>query len=235
MNMPVNSLYYVLDLDRCIANTERLYGLLEAIVLDKTSITKEDMTQARVAVENSSGSFNTADYIQEHLRSVGQLKLWDAVAAEFIQRATQVDMFEPGAKELLHALRTKNIPHGILTYGGRTWQGMKIQVLHLNESPYMITETKEKGRIIAGWQLRDGTFALPPELHHGEVTQAQTVVLVDDKASSFIGLPKGAQGIHVLPGDGQDQLPSQQGSLPESVVQARGLEGVLGLINTRNV
>ena len=232
--MPASNMYYILDLDRCIANTERLYELLEAIVLDKTSITKEDMAQARAAIESSSGSFNTANYIQERLQAAGQQQLWDIIAAEFVQRGSQVDMFEPGAKELLQALRTENIPHGILTYGGSTWQQMKIQVLHLNESPHMITETKEKGYIIAGWQ-HDGMFRLPPELQYGQVTEAKTVVLVDDKASSFTGLPRGAKGIHVLPGDGRDILPSQQGSLPVDVVQVRGLAGVLDLINTRNV
>jgi hypothetical protein len=223
--------FFVLDFDRCIGNTSKLHTLLEAVVANETDITPEQMQQARSMVEQSGGSFDTAQYVRDMLHASGKPDDWARVADHFIAEGRQDDMLEPGAAELLDVLEESGAPYGIVTYGGELWQTAKLLASGLEHVPYLVTTIKQKGRLLADWQILGAEgFAVPPELSpHGHII-SRRLTLIDDKATSFTGLPRGADGIHVLPPAGEPLLISQRGSVPEQVRERHGLKQVIPLI-----
>jgi len=227
--------YYVIDFDRCLGSTGKLQTLLEQIVNEETSITHKELGQAHVEAITSGGSFDSVRFIEERLRASGDIEDWERIVKLFIHKAQQVDMCEPNARDLLDTLDQKDAPYGILTFGGLLWQTMKIEAARLEHVPYMITNTKEKSHVLTKWKQQDGTFRIPEELRIGGVAEANSLVLLDDKAISFKDMPEGVRGIQVLPYDGSELLLSQRGALPDHVVVVRGLAGAIELINSGNV
>lgn len=227
--MQIHNIYYVLDLDRCLANTGKLYNLLEQIVAERTSVMHEGSEQAQTMTERSGGSFDTVSFVRERLEEVGQSELWDVLENEFIHRAKMEDMLEPGAKTFIKILDDAHIPYGILTFGGETWQRMKLQATNLEKIPYLITHTKEKGRLLASWRQANGTFQLPEELVVNNIANASSLVLVDDKVISFVDLPQGVKGILVRP---EGNTSASETVVPEAVVQVRDLIVAKDLIKT---
>jgi beta-phosphoglucomutase-like phosphatase (HAD superfamily) len=227
--------YYALDLDRCLANTNKLQALLEKIVISETSLTRDAMHEAYLAMVKSGDSFDTITFLEEKLAASGDLEDLDRIIKMFIHDAQSVDMCEPNARELLRLLDEMNAPHGLVTFGGVRWQKAKIQVTHLEDIPSLVISTKEKSRLFATWRQPDGAYRLPHELSPGEDVDADSLVLIDDKAVSFKGITPGVSGIHVLPHNGSELLASQQGDLPERVIAVKGLAGVIELLKSGNV
>lgn len=228
--------YLALDLDRCIADTDHLQALLAETVLEDGDMNDmhHAMHQARVQTEESGGSFDTARWTIVQLTQRNMLEKWHDIKAGFIQRAHEKlqagddSLFMPGAEEFFRQLRDKNLPFGIITYGGEEWQRMKLAGLGLDQLPLIITDQKDKGKIIAEWERHDG-FHIPTELlpQPDTLLLAERVVLVDDKATSFQSLPDEARGFQVRSGV---MLPSQRGPLPHSVEPVDGLLGVIEAI-----
>ncbi len=137
----------------------------------------------------------------------------------------------------MQALDDAHIPYGILTFGGETWQRMKLQATGLDDIPYIITHVKEKGRLLAGWKQTDRTFQLPEELAVNRISRADSLVLLDDKVISFIGIPSGVTGILVQPEDGRGGQSSalQEQVLPNGVFRVQGLKVAKNLIKIKNV
>lgn len=102
----------------------------------------------------------------------------------------------PGAAELLRFLqqqaREQAIGYGILTYGQIDWQRAKLAAAGLLTVPTMITDRTDKGALIAAWCQGKG-YQMPAELG-GQM--AKQIILVDDKAYSFDGLPSEALGLY---------------------------------------
>lgn len=191
------------------------------------------MRRAREETETSGGSFDTAHHVFDELRRTGDTTSWDYLTDIFVHAARQQDMLEPGAREVLEMLDQNGASFGIMTYGGELWQRVKLEASGLKEVAYLITSSKAKGLMIAGWQQKNGQFALPLELTGKKMIIASHITLIDDKAASFEGLPLGADGIHILPPLGQEQLLSQQGARPASVQAVHGLLAALSLIMAR--
>ena len=193
--LPSKHTFYVLDLDRCLANTDKLFALFEYAVLQEEVLGKEVLDDLREAMERTRGSFDVLTHLREYLASSGQQEMLLLIKDTFLKASRDYDFFEPGARELLQFLSDSALPFGILTYGGKIWQQMKLQAMGLDTTPHIITDIQAKGKIIAGWRQPDGEFVIPEELGGGIF---ETVVLVDDKFVSFEGLPDEAFGIHVL-------------------------------------
>ena len=196
--------YVLIDFDRCLGNTDALQRLLEEVVAHHSFITPDDMQQARRMVEETGGSFDTASWVRERLVEAGKHGQWNDIAVEMVDQAQQRgrDTFlMPGASELLDQLEQAATPHGILTYGGETWQTIKLQAAGLAFVPQMIVSTKAKGRLIASWQTPGG-FLLPPELSSDDQPLiARHLIFIDDKAVSFEGAPvcENLELLHVTP------------------------------------
>lgn len=212
--------FYILDLDRHLVDTIKLNRLLEDTIAKTTTIPLSVMRKARDEVEASGGSFDTATYIQPILAEIDYPL--ERLMKDFIHSARRQDVFELGAPELLAMIRSAGLPFGIVTYGGDIWQEAKLQATRLDNVPYVITPHKAKGKLIQSWQQPNGTFILPRELSH-EVSHAmERIFLLDDKASSFDGLPPEAYGLHVLPSD-KPALAVQLGTVGPNVTVVSGL------------
>lgn len=168
------------------------------------------MLQAKSDLEAQGGSFDVMVY----LRSI---QLTDSnveqLCEEFISQVGPGDMFLPGATGLLDSLAEVGACSLILTYGGTLWQLTKMRACGLTGRPYLITSTKNKGELIRGWSTETGYEVAADE---GTRLHAAQVTLVDDKASSFAGLPVDCLG-YLIRRRGVPLLKSQLGDVPDNV------------------
>jgi len=205
---------WLLDFDRCLGGVKTPYDDAHR-VLDGLELGK-DVPEAQARVEAAGGSFDFIGYLAEHQ---------PAKAKVFLQKYAALTATKPseyyrndGATELLESLQRARVPYMILTYGGRDWQRAKLRAAGLAHEPQMIISGKEKGELIAEW-YNDARqcFVVPME---GGPEMFTRIVLVDDKAVSFAGLPAQASGYWLCAGP---QLPSQKGSVPVGVQQIDSL------------
>lgn len=222
------SAFWAIDFDRCIGNVDQLYGLLEAVVNEVTPLDVARLEAARQEMEASGGSFNMLGYLR-HVTKIDQAT-YGRVAQSFLERARGMrhQLLEPGAEELFQYLETRAIPYAIISYGNPDWQRLKIRAAGCGEVPTHITSYPEKGILITDWHDELGGHFVVPASIVGSRTDllVDEVVLVDDKARAFHGLPADARGywVHSLSGE---LLPSQQGSVPEQVTTVRGLPSLI--------
>ena len=222
-------LFYVLDMDRCLVNTEKLQALLQRVIERELGIQPDEMNLARREYERAGGSFDTAGYVMGVLdgRGMDGPSVWHDITRMFVQEAQAQDMLEPYAAELLRRLRAEGAKYGIVTYGSDTWQLTKLEAAGLTAIPHLVTHDVAKARLIASWQHTKG-FLIPTILA-GEQLLARRLVFIDDKPISFIGLPPSVQGIcAVSPGASwPDELMAQ---LPSNVSVTYGLHGAIELL-----
>lgn len=206
--------FYALDFDRCIGNIEAVTQLLD-LAVKAAGIDMAAMERSRTAIESSGGSFDVADWIRQ--------RCTEAEYTAFIRNYLELPfdetaLLEPGAGAFVARLGVSNLPFGIITYGGEVWQRTKLQRAGFGDVPTLITSSKEKGREIAWWQRpnRPG-FWVPAELSgSGKPIIAEEIVLIDDKAAAFVGLPERARGYMIQHGAGLQ--PSQRGEVPPRVL-----------------
>lgn len=222
MSKPIADTFYILDFDRCIGNTDKLFDAFERTVVDHTGLTAWSLRNVRHEVEAVGDSFDTATYVRAQLHLANEEQKWRALERDFVSSSEKETMLTPGAQELLDWLNSNNLPYGILTYGEKIWQKLKIQAAGLKEVPQLITTNKHKGSVIQEWQRTDGVFKLPDELGGGLY---RSLVLIDDKAVSFDNFPPlPSTGYWVLPRG--HVLPSQAGEVPGNVTRLASLKSV---------
>lgn len=230
------SAFWVIDFDRCIGNVDQLYSLFEAVVTEVMPLDVAQLEAARQKMEAIGGSFNVLGYLRD-VAKINQAA-HDRVTQSFLERARSMrhQLLEPGAEELFQYLKTQAIPYAIISYGNPGWQRLKIRAAGCGEVPTHITSYPEKGMLITDWHDKlGGHFAVPANIA-GSTTDllVDEVVLVDDKARAFHGLPAYARGywVHSLSGE---LLPSQQGSVPKRVTTVRGLPSLIQTEQLRNM
>lgn len=224
--------FFILDLDRCLVDTDKLHQLFESIVERETSLTAAEIASARRETEQAGETFDTMEYIHQLIARVPLGPSWHQLIRIFVREAAPQNMLEPYAKELLTLLGQKQIPHGIITYGAEAWQLAKLEATGLIVLPHLVTAIKEKGILLAGWE-HDGVFIIPAGLTTGEGRViARSITFLDDKPVSFGSIPPGVQGIHVLPVD-KTPLPSQKGPLPAGVIEVMGLQAAAEAVFTQ--
>lgn len=226
----LGSTFYVLDFDRCLGNTAKLYAQLERSIEALTPITLDQLRHVRNEVEASGGSFDAATYVQQVLGQARSSVTWESICETMIAASHVQDMLEPGAGELLQLLNEHDQRYGILTYGSEAWQRTKLRAAGLSEIPAIITNHTKKSEEIAEWKQSDGAFLIPATLTlDNQPFLVDAIVLIDDKAVSFKGLPNGVSGYHVVWQD-RESLPSQAGELPEGVAQVNGMYELIDLL-----
>lgn len=222
-----SNVFWAIDFDRCIGNVDQLYGLLEAVVTEVTSLNVAQLELTRREVELSGGSFNVLSYLRD-VTKIDQA-LYEQVVQTFLERAHVIRqrLLEPGAEELFAYLDKCEIPYAIVSYGNPVWQRLKIQAAGYGALPTYITSYPEKGKLIAEWYSQlDNQFTVPQEVTGQGALVVDEVVLVDDKAKAFDGLPLAARGYWVKSLSGV-LLKSQQGNVPERVISVRGLGAII--------
>ena len=217
--------FYAIDFDRCLSDTQKLDDIFYEVVAEFDELNKEELIASRKAIEDQGGSFDQVAPLQQQLTSERVVAFFKA----FIDKAQQHDILSDGARELMEKLSALGAPFGIVSYGEIEWQSIKIEASGVTAVPALIIDHKRKGEVIATWQQPDGSFLIPDVLtRDGDELQVETVVLMDDKADAFIGLPETARGYWVQ-SITQPLLPSQQGTVPSNVRVAHGLSEVVTL------
>ncbi|HSW77908.1 MAG TPA: hypothetical protein VLG36_03860 [Candidatus Chromulinivoraceae bacterium] len=219
--------FFVLDFDRCLGNTVLFQQILEG-VLAETGVSASTFATARNRIEAEGKTFDTIRHTHQLLEQAGSSSSWTEVKKEFLYRAKRQDALLPYARELLQILDERSLAYGIVTYGvEEAWQLIKLEAAKLLYVPHLVTHIEEKGELLTGWKKDDGSFLIPPVLTQNfEALHVQEVFLLDDKAKSFWGTPEGVHGIHVV-APGGNPLPSQQGDVPQNVVDVIGLNGAI--------
>ncbi len=158
---------------------------------------------------------------------VGELET-HAIETQYIARARSENLLFDGVHEVMDYIETSGTRFGILTYGSVSGQTMKIHAAQLQHVPFMVTDHKKKGELIAGW-WREDHFIIPESLGGGE---ADEIVLVDDRLFSFEGLPDHARGYWVQTGPARyDPV----GDVPANVESADTLFEVIAAEKSRTL
>lgn len=223
----MNNIFYILDFDRCIADTNALFDEFEREVVAHTGLTAWSLRNVRHEVEAVGDSFDTATYVRAQLELGNLQGEWNQIVDGFIEVCKGKDMLNPGARELMAWLEEREIPYGTLTYGEEMWQRLKLQAAGLSDMLCLITDDKRKGDIVQSWKNSEGKFELPRELGGGIYDK---LVLVDDKAVSFDDFPSlPSHGYWVL--STRHELPSQSGEVPGNVKRVESLNDLLEILN----
>lgn len=222
--------FYILDLDRCLVDTDKLQDLLEEIIEQQTPVTSQQIYEARQATEQAGGTFDTYKYVHQAFRDMSITTTWYDLQQLFIEEAKRHDVLMPYARELFAVLNEKHALYGFVTYGVEAWQLAKLEASGLVDVPCEVTGIKEKSVLLSGWKHGGDYFTIPPALSPGaDTVVARSLVFLDDKAISFKGLPDGVRGIRVRPA-GKPLLVSQAGPLPPEVTEVEGLQGAIRLL-----
>ena len=225
-----NDVFFVIDFDRTLGDTDKFHEVLEIVIEQETGIQANALRSARLNAEAAGSSFDTVDYLRSFLARSGSEKTWQHIQQIFIARAKTQDMREPHASDLLRILDQKQIPYGIITFGGEAWQLAKIEGAHMLQVPHIVTHIQEKGKILTGWKTTAGDFIVPPALTRDfQPLKVRTIVFLDDKSVSFYQIPPGVRGIRVRPPEGL-KLPAQIQPLPAGVEEVDGVQGAIRLL-----
>jgi FMN phosphatase YigB (HAD superfamily) len=217
--------FYIVDFDRTLADSDKLLEVFIEISQQYVNFPTEQIEAADRDVKARGDSFDTAGYVRDRLSEDNKLDEWARLEKQFIHESRSFNMMLPHATDLLDWLKQSGSHYGILTYGNPLWQRLKLTATGFKHTNHIILEHKEKGRLVSSWQQPDGTFQLPKEF--GGIV-AGRIVMIDDKAASFIEFPDStaAKGYWVL--DFAHALPSQLGEVPENVERIGSLEVLLG-------
>ncbi|MDB5167489.1 MAG: hypothetical protein JWN26_634 [Candidatus Saccharibacteria bacterium] len=214
--------FFAIDFDRCLSDTDKLDKIFYELAGDEyPQLDAVELLRARNEIENTGRTFDQIGALQKVFNESELADFLDV----FISRAIREDVLSLGARDFIKALESHNLPYGLVTFGGIRWQQVKIKASGVDSIPTLITDHTGKGEIIAKWQQTDGTFLIPSDLTAKEL-YVKTVVLLDDKAIAFKGLPQASRGYWVQ-STTKPLLPSQTGAIPDNVRIARGLDQVL--------
>lgn len=224
--METEAACWVLDFDRCLGG-QALYDDAYEALRTLPADTRERIAAIQQKTEAEGGSFDLVSYLEEHEPETTDTFL------EAYRRITKVAgpqrYRNDGATELLATLAHRGTPFMILTYGGKKWQEAKLAAAGLDSIPYLVTDRKDKGTIIAGWYDETAAiFAVPSS--DGTARRFRQIVLVDDKATAFIGLPEEAKGYWFRP-DNSPLRKSQDGEIPDNVTAISTLQELVGRIS----
>ncbi|HUD05348.1 MAG TPA: hypothetical protein VMR18_00290 [Candidatus Saccharimonadales bacterium] len=204
---------FAADLDRFLIDTDKAMDRLGAVYIAE-GLDDDGLQAARHLVEGSGDSFD----VWKHISSFGSADLLGAIEARFIEHCRDDPITYEDTEPFLDYLdEDASMVQLILTMGDLGWQAAKLRAANLYERPYIITDRRDKGTIIGSWQTASGLYA-PPVI--GETILR--VMLGDDKASSFEGLPANCPG-YLLHRPTERRLASQEGSVPPRVKIVGGL------------
>lgn len=227
--------FFVLDLDRCLVNTEKLFvGLLD-VIEERTGITAGEIEIARREYESDGGVFDIARYIMTFFDGKGMdgPAEWNEIKHLFVAEAHGQDMMEPFAAKLLAQLDESQLQYCILTFGADAWQLTKLEAAGLSDVPHMVTHDIDKGRLIASWQLASGHFLIPTTLAGGAGLVAGRIVFIDDKPVSFDRIPADVFGICAI-APGAVWAKERLEALPDNVRVVDGINSAIELLKSHN-
>lgn len=213
--------FYAIDFDRCLGDVDKSFNLLVGILEESDIASAENLKKLRYKVESTGGSFSPYRFLKQFSNTE-----WLEIKKRYLELAKVVSIVEDDAHYLIDYLKDTKKPFCIMSYGDEEWQMLKIEASGFGDSPILIVDSPEKARIIKSWQQSGGEFDIPKECFSDlKPRVTREVVLIDDKAISFGGLPVGARGYWV--NDGSKSTPNQGFELPEGVISVDSLHGIV--------
>lgn len=179
--------FYCIDLDRTIFDTALFGDMTVGLVREHNPMLADELK----AAINDNLFFGATFLIRDFLIERIGVEQTEAIEEKRRVKAQDGSLKIPGTDALLNAIaRTESASGGILTFGVYDRQMVKIRLGGLEGYPLLVTDNKHKGSLISSW-WNGSVFVLPEQ--YGGVT-ADEVILVDDHAGSFEGLPANARG-----------------------------------------
>jgi hypothetical protein len=217
---------WVLDYDRTLGDVSAAMDRL-LTVAGQYGIDTAEITAAQAQVEADGGSFDPLAFVETALSAED----FAAFSEDFVA-TEQPALLYSDAQRLLDRLSDNDIPIVVMTYGTNPqWQRLKLAASGYTGAVKIMDDT-DKGRDMEDMRSADGTFDFAAGAAGGRATlHAAKLGLVDDKRKSFAHLPADSDGYLIQRGE---QLPSQQGELPDRVKIIASLDE-LAIVNGRMV
>jgi hypothetical protein len=223
MNGESKTVFHALDLDRTLFDTSKLVQtLFEALRLEDVQLS-EELLHVNQEHEGAGTSFFIFEYLEEKLGDDGLKNLIKSIQ----DAASPQEFLLPGAQErIAFSTSRPGWGVGIITYGEKTSQTIKLKIGGLDHLPALITDSPQKGALISSWQQEDESYRLPRVFGGGLVDM---VVLDDDKKEAFELFPKQALGQWVTNASvGNDRT---VGTLPDNVTKVPNLTASIDYLN----
>lgn len=239
------------DYDGCFGNTDEAMRVVENIVEERTSITVEDIQNARAAVEAVLQPFSTVDFINKELSKRGSKLSWtNDIRPYVMERAAQVHhrerLLARGATAVFAVASELAIPEIVVTHGAIAppygpmeewaaieWQTTKVKMTpQLQDKPLIVTKSSTKAHEFRSWYSKEmNAFLLPSPAWDEPHTPlyARALLHIDDKRSALKDWPTDipVSAIQYLPERDEEIRQTQlKGSLPEGVPVLRGMKQV---------
>lgn len=218
----------VVDFDRTLFNTAVASEAYAEAVSYEGHMSQGELTEVQDYAQHTGVSFDPFDYVRGLGADQAQLDRITERFYQLVQGRYESDILYDDAMPFMRGLASLAVPTVIMTYGNPEWQQIKLRSVGFDVWPHILTTEKHKGEVIASWlDPETGIYhprevqnrTLPPYAGHQALRH---VVLFDDKAASFRGIPPEAGGYH-LQRAGVPVLPSQQGDIPPQVAVVTSL------------
>jgi hypothetical protein len=219
------TVFQILDLDRTLLDSAKLGQQLKEVIARHDEKLAHKINNEILKHTEARTSFFIFEYIAQE---AGVEKL-DSYVSELNYHAPASELLLPGAAERIAFGKSQpGWSVGILTYGSKRDQIIKLKLAGLQMERHLITNTPIKGELLASWKLPDGKFQLPIEFG-GHVVDKLT--LDDDKIVAFNGLPDDVLGqwvTHAFIG-GATELQH----IPDNVKMVPNLEASIEYLKTK--
>lgn len=188
-----HSIFQLIDLDRTIFDTS---GFIKAIT-DEINLTEPGVgTELDTRYEAAYKKEETF-FLLRYLREERGDEWFEELVKRVVEKIGAPALLLTGVRErlsLADAVTDYRPSWGVMTFGDKVDQLMKLLIVGLQDAPILLTDTPDKAGLMRSWQQPDGTFQLPLEFGGGVVDY---LTLEDDKLRAFVGLPEGAHGFWV--------------------------------------
>jgi hypothetical protein len=184
-------LFQLIDLDRTLFDTVRF---VEAVTNEINKSEPGLGVVLRDRFEDAYRNDRTFFMFRQLRQDKGDDWVEKLVAKVVTKHGADAFLMEGARRRLRQAatLTSETPAWGILTYGDKVDQMMKLRIIGLADAPVYITRTPHKGSVIQGWVHPMGGFALP-EAFGGK--QVDALSLEDDKLAAFHEMPLGVVGV----------------------------------------
>ncbi len=201
--MTKTSVFQLIDLDRTLFDTSKFVKAITDEINEVQPGLGTELDERFEAAYQKEETFFLLRYLRHEKGDLWFEALIDRIVAKYGAEA----FILPGMHERLAFASeiTDSVPAwGVLTYGDKIDQLMKMRLIGLEDTPVYLTHTPNKSEVIRTWLTQDGRFTLPPAFGGGTV---EKITLEDDKERAFYDLPENVMGIWVAaPGRSVEEL-----------------------------
>lgn len=204
--MTKTSVFQLIDLDRTLFDTSKFVKAITDEIDEVQPGLGTELDERFEAAYQKEETFFLLRYLRHEKGD-----LWfEALIERIVAKCGAEAFMLPGMRERLAFASevTDSVPAwGLLTYGDKVDQLMKMRLIGLEDAPVYLTHTPNKSEVIRTWLTEEGTFTLPPVFGGGTV---ETITLEDDKERAFHDLPENCMGIWIAaPGRNVEELDTQ--------------------------